>query len=329
MIVALAGGTGGARLAVGLAAVLPPRSLTLIVNTGDDFRHLGLQISPDLDSVMYALGGVHNQKTGWGRADETWNFMKTLQELGGETWFRLGDRDLAVHVQRTLQLRRGTPLSEVTRMLSARLGIRHRIAPMSDTPVRTRVRTDRGEHDFQDYFVKRQCRPRVRGFRYAGSRDARIPPASQHLLRSGAVLAAVICPSNPYVSIAPILSVPAIREWITRRAFPVIAVSPIIGGKAVKGPAAKMMRELGAEPSALGIARHYGHRVDGWVIDRKDARLARAIEREGKAVLVTDTIMDRREKSVALARRVVAFAQSLATARQRLTPPGAAGKAKS
>jgi LPPG:FO 2-phospho-L-lactate transferase len=292
--------------------VLPPRSLTLIVNTGDDFEHLGLRISPDLDSVMYALGGLDNRETGWGRADETWNFMTTLQELGGEAWFRLGDRDLAVHVLRTLQLRGGVPLSAVTRLLCARLGIRHRIVPMSDAPVRTRVRTDRGELAFQDYFVKLRCRPRVRGFRFAGSRGARVPPALQRVLRAGAVRAAVICPSNPYVSIAPILSVPRIRAWITRRAFPVVAVSPIIGGAAVKGPAAKMMRELGSAPGALGIVRHYGGRVDGWVIDRKDAKLAGAIEREGKAVLVTDTLMDRREKSVALARSVVAFAQALA-----------------
>jgi LPPG:FO 2-phospho-L-lactate transferase len=277
---------------------------------------------------MYTLGRVNNRETGWGRADETWNFMEALEELGGAAWFRLGDRDLAVHVQRTLQLRRGVPLSEVTRMLSARLGIRHAIVPMSDTPVRTRVRTDRSELPFQDYFVKQQCRPRVRGFRFAGSRGARVPRTLQHVMRSGAVRAAVICPSNPYVSIAPILSVPGIRAWISRRAFPVVAVSPIIGGKAVKGPAAKMMRELGAEPSALGLARHYGDRVDGWVIDREDARLAGAIVDEGRAVLVTDTLMDGREKSVALARSVVAFARSLAAGRQRLMPPKAARKTK-
>ena len=312
MIVALAGGVGGGRLAVGLAAVLPPRRLTLVVNTGDDFEHLGLAISPDLDSVMYALAGVNNPATGWGRAAETWSFMAALRELGGETWFRLGDRDLAVHVLRAQQLRRRVPLSEITRRLAASLGVRHALVPMSDTPVRTLVRTGRGELSFQDYFVRRQCRPRVRGFRYAGSRSARVPPGLRRILRSNTVRAAVICPSNPYVSIAPILSVPAIRAWLARRDFPVVAVSPIVGGAAVKGPAAKIMRELGSRPSALGLARHYGQRVDGWVIDRVDAKLARAIEREGKAVLVTDTIMDRRDKSVALARSVVSFAQSLA-----------------
>jgi len=312
MIVALAGGVGGGRLAAGLAQVLQPRRLTVVVNTGDDFEHLGLHISPDLDSVMYALAGVGNRETGWGRAGETWNFMKTLRELGDEAWFQLGDRDLAVHVLRTRLLARGAALSEVTRLLTARLGVRHVIVPMSETPVRTRVSTASGELAFQDYFVKRRCRPRVRGFRFAGSRAARVPRSLQRILRPGGVRAAVICPSNPYVSIAPILSVPAIQAWMARRTFPGVGVSPIVGGAAVKGPAAKIMRELGAEPSALGIVRHYAGRVDGWVIDRKDAALVSAIAAEGKAVLVTDTIMDGLEKSAALARRVVAFALSLA-----------------
>ena len=315
MIVALAGGVGGARLALGLAAVLEPARLCVVVNTGDDFEHLGLFISPDLDTVMYTLGGVNNRQAGWGRANETWNFMDVLGRLGGQTWFRLGDRDLAVHVLRTAHLARGTPLSEITRVLATRFGIRHAIVPMSDTPVRTRVRTDRGELSFQDYFVRRQCRPRVRSFRFAGSRNARVPAALGRVLRAGTVRAAVICPSNPYVSVAPILSVPEIKAWVARRPFPVVAVSPIVGGAAIKGPAAKMMRELGAEASALGVARHYGDKVDGWVIDRRDAKLAGAIEREGKAVLVADTIMDRSGKSAALARRVIEFANTLARSR--------------
>jgi LPPG:FO 2-phospho-L-lactate transferase len=315
MIVALAGGVGGARLAVGLASVLPPRRLALVVNTGDDFEHLGFAISPDLDTVMYTLAGVGNAVTGWGRAQETWNFMSELGQLGGETWFRLGDRDLAVHVLRTLALRRGVSLSEITRVLATRLGIRHPVIPMTDSPLRTRVRTDRGELAFQDYFVRRGCRPRVRGFRFAGSRKARVPPVLQRIMRSGEVRAAVICPSNPYVSIAPILSIPEIRHWIKGRTFPVIAVSPIVGGAALKGPAAKMMRELGAEPTALGVVRHHGSSVDAWVIDQQDAKLQHAIEREGKVVIVTDTIMSDRGKSVKLARRVVSFARALASER--------------
>jgi len=312
VIVALAGGVGGGRMAAGLGAVLPPRALTVVVNTGDDFEHLGLHVSPDLDSVMYALAGVSNREAGWGRAGETWHFMEALRELGGETWFRLGDRDLAVHVERTRLLARGTPLSAATRALAARLGVRHAIVPMSETPVRTRVRTGRGVLAFQDYFVRQRCRPRVRGFAFQGGRTARVPRPLRRLLNAAGVRAAVIAPSNPYVSIAPILSVPAIGAWLRARSFPVVGVSPIVGGAAVKGPAAKMMRELGAEPSALGIARHYGGLVDGWVIDRKDAGLARAIAGEGRAVLVTDTIMSSPEKGAALARRVVAFALSLA-----------------
>jgi LPPG:FO 2-phospho-L-lactate transferase len=312
MIVALAGGVGGGRMAAGLAQALPPRRLTVVVNTGDDFEHLGLHVSPDLDSVTYALAGVGNRETGWGRAGETWNFMRTLGELGGETWFRLGDRDLAVHVLRTRLLARGLPLAAATSLIAARLGVRHAIVPMSDTPVRTQVQTNAGELAFQEYFVRRRCRPRVRGFRFAGSRTARVPRPLRGVLRPGGARAAVICPSNPYVSIAPILSVSAIRSWLAHRAFPVVGVSPIVGGAAVKGPAAKMMRELGAEPSALGIARHYGPLVDGWVIDRRDAALAGPLALEGRAVLVTDTIMGTPEKGAALARRVLAFALSLA-----------------
>lgn len=312
MIVALAGGVGGGRLAAGLAAVLGPREFAVVVNTGDDFEHLGLHVAPDLDSVMYAMAGCNNPATGWGRAGETWNFMSALAEVGGETWFRLGDRDLAVHLRRTQLLARGATLSEATREIAARLGVRHAILPMSDQPVRTRVRTDRGVLDFQEYFVRLGCRPRVRGFRYAGGDVARVAPALRRLLRGGTVRALILCPSNPYVSIAPILSVREIRRWLGRRRFPVVGVSPIVGGDAVKGPAAKMMRELGAEPGALGIARHYGALVDGWIIDRKDIDGAGAIAREGRSVLVTDTIMDRPEKRVALARSAVAFALSLA-----------------
>ena len=311
-MVALAGGVGGARLAVGLAAALPPSRLAIVVNTADDFEHLGLAISPDLDTVMYTLAGVNNPLAGWGRADETWNFMSALAELGGADWFRLGDRDLAVHVLRTLALRRGVALSEITRELAGRLGIRHALLPMSDAPVRTRVLTDRGELAFQDYFVRERCRPRVRGFRFAGSRNAQPAPALARIMRSGRVRAVVICPSNPYVSVAPILSVAALRAWLRRRDFPVVAVSPIVGGAALKGPAAKMMRELGCEATALGVARHYGGLVDGWVIDRQDAKLERAIEREGKAVLVTDTVMSDSRKSARLAKRVVAFAATIA-----------------
>lgn len=312
MIVALAGGVGGARLAVGLAAVLSPSQLSVVVNTGDDFEHLGLHVSPDLDTVMYTLAGVNNPQTGWGRADESWQFMSALKALGGAEWFNLGDQDLAVHVLRTQALHAGQSLSQVTADLAQRFGIRHALLPMSDAPVRTRVRTAKGELAFQDYFVRERCRPRVSGFRFAGARSAMPSPALQTLMRSGKVRGLVICPSNPFVSIAPILAVPAIRAWLKARDFPVVAVSPIVGGAALKGPAAKMMRELKLETSAAGVARHYGKLVDGWVIDRADADLRSEIETKDYGVMVTDTIMRNRAKSARLARDVVSFTRALA-----------------
>jgi LPPG:FO 2-phospho-L-lactate transferase len=310
MIVALAGGVGGARLGVGLAAMLKSSELAFIVNTGDDFEHHGLTICPDLDTMMYTLGGLADPQRGWGRADETWNFMVALHELGGETWFQLGDRDLGVHVLRTELLRKGTPLSEITQRLTSRFGIRHAILPMSDAPVRTRVRTAEGEIPFQDYFVRLRCKPRVEGFRFAGKRAARVPQALRTIMKRR-VDAVILCPSNPYISIAPILSVRAIAAWLRGRDFPVVAVSPIVGGAAIKGPAAKIMRELEQDASALGVARHYGRLVDGWVIDDQDRKLAPRIEDEGRSVFVTDTIMSSRPKSVALAKRVVEFARAL------------------
>lgn len=310
MIVALAGGVGGAKLAVGLAAVLPPGELVIVVNTGDDFEHLGFTICPDLDTVMYTLAGVNNTRTGWGRAGEGWRFMSEMKRMGGPDWFQLGDRDLAVHVLRREALLRGEPLSTITRELALRFGIQHAIVPMSDAPVRTRVKTTTGELAFQDYFVRLRCAPQVTGFRFAGARRAQVPHALARILR-GRVDAVVLCPSNPFVSIAPIVSVPAIRTWLRQRDFPVIAVSPIIGGAAVKGPAAKMMRELGVKPTALEIARHYGDAVDCWAIDRKDAKLAGAIERLGGRVIVADTLMTDRRKSAALARVVVQAAEDL------------------
>ena len=317
MIVALAGGVGGARLAVGLTQVLSARDLVIVVNTGDDFEHLGLTICPDLDTVVYTLAGVNNATTGWGRADETWSCMQTLAELDGETWFKIGDRDLALNLIRTAALRRGIPLSEVTRSLASKLNIRHRVLPMSETSVRTRVRTSSGELDFQDYFVRLRCQPAVLGFRFAGARAARVPGELQTLMGSANVEAVVVCPSNPYVSVAPILSVPAIRAWLRRRSFPIVGVAPIVGGAALKGPAAKMMRELGAEVSALGVARYYGKQVDGWVIDRADASLRAEIESAGRSVVVTDTVMHDRSGSKRLARDVVKFARTLAKFRAR------------
>jgi LPPG:FO 2-phospho-L-lactate transferase len=234
--------------------------------------------------------------------------METLQALGGDTWFRLGDRDLAVHVLRTAALARGERLSDITRTLTQRLGIAHAVVPMSDDPVRTVVLTNEGELAFQDYFVRLRCEPAVSGFRFEGASDARMPQGLRAVV-DGEVEAVVVCPSNPFVSIAPMLALPAIREWLDRRTFPVVAVSPIVGGDAVKGPAAKMMRELGVDASASGVARHYGALVDAWVIDARDAAEARAIEALGKRVYVTDTLMTDAAKSAALAKAVLEFAR--------------------
>ena len=286
MIVALAGGVGGAKLAAGLARVLPPEELVIAVNTGDDFEHLGLHVSPDLDTVMYTLAKIANRETGWGRADETWSFMEALARLGGPTWFKVGDRDLATNVERTRRLRAGETLSEVTRDLCARLGVRHAVVPMSDDPVRTIVHTDRGALEFQHYFVRDRCEPRVQRLEYRGAAGARPSAALRAALVRGAGV--LFCPSNPYLSIAPILAVPGVRDAIAGRA---VAVSPIIAGRAVKGPAAKIMHELGMAPSALEIARYYRGIVHTLVIDRADAALAPAIETLGIRTVQEDTLM--------------------------------------
>jgi LPPG:FO 2-phospho-L-lactate transferase len=271
-VVALCGGVGGAKLAHGLSLALAaqPDSLSIIVNTGDDFQHLGLSISPDLDSVMYALAGLSDPVKGWGRRDETWRFMAALQGLGGESWFQLGDTDLAVHVERSWRLARGAPLSEVTAHLCRALGISARVLPMSDDPVRTRVLTADGWLDFQDYFVRRQCQPAVREFMFSGAETARAQPDALAALQRPDLRAIVICPSNPFVSVEPILAVRDIRAAIQQSKAPVLAVTPIIGGKAIKGPAAKMLTELGLDVTATGVARRYLGLIDAFVVDQSD-----------------------------------------------------------
>jgi LPPG:FO 2-phospho-L-lactate transferase len=270
-VVALCGGVGGAKLAHGLAMALAPEDLSIIVNTGDDFEHLGFYIAPDLDSVTYALAGLSDPIRGWGRRDETWTFMRALKDLGGEAWFQLGDGDLAVHVERTRRLVEGATLSEVTTHLCRALGITARVMPMSDDAVRTRVLTLEGWLDFQDYFVRRQCRPLVRAFEFVGADTARAQPQALGALRRKDLRAVIICPSNPFVSIEPILAVPAIRVALEQCEAPVVAVTPIIGGKAIKGPAAKMMAELGLEVSVASVAGRYVGLIDGFIVDATDA----------------------------------------------------------
>ncbi|HZO22609.1 MAG TPA: 2-phospho-L-lactate transferase [Steroidobacteraceae bacterium] len=269
-VVALCGGVGGAKLAHGLAMALPAESLTVIVNTADDFEHLGLHISPDLDSVMYALAGLSDPDRGWGQRAESWNFMEMLQQLGGPGWFRLGDRDLAVHIERSRRLSEGVRLSEVTAQLCSRLGITVRVLPMSDEPVRTRVLTDEGWLEFQEYFVHRHCEPPVQAFAFAGAEAAHAVPEAARALARSDLTAIVICPSNPFVSVEPILAVSDIRLALERARAPVIAVTPIVGGKALKGPAAKMLGELGLEVTPEAVARRYTGIIDAFVVDAAD-----------------------------------------------------------
>jgi LPPG:FO 2-phospho-L-lactate transferase len=269
-VVALCGGVGGAKLAHGLSLALKPQDLSIVVNTGDDFEHLGLKVSPDLDSVLYALAGLSDPVRGWGRSGETWTFMAALEGLGGESWFQLGDGDLAMHVERSWRLSKGATLSEVTAHLCGALGIGVRVLPMSDDPVRTRVLTSEGWLDFQEYFVHRQCRPAVREFMFAGASEARAQPDALAALSRKDLRAIIICPSNPFVSVEPILALPGVRAALQRSRAPVVAVTPIIGGKAIKGPAAKMMAELGLDVSAAAVARRYAGIIDGFVIDQAD-----------------------------------------------------------
>lgn len=313
-VLALSGGVGGAKLALGLSHHLDARQLAIVCNTGDDFEHYGLPICPDLDTVMYTLSGRNNAEQGWGLAGESWRTIDALAQLGGETWFRLGDLDFATHLQRGALLRSGLSLSDATRELCARFGIEHPVWPMSDDAVRTRVATDGGELNFQHYFVREQCRPAVRGFRFDGIERARPQPQFNALLRSPALAATVICPSNPFVSVDPILQLPGVRAALRAALAPVIAVSPIVGGAAIKGPAAKMFAELELPSSALAVAEHYGDLLDGFVIDAVDAAYGPAIERLGIAVLTTQTVMKSLDDRIALADDVLRFAASLGAA---------------
>jgi LPPG:FO 2-phospho-L-lactate transferase len=300
-IVALAGGVGGAKLAHGLAQILPPQDLTVIVNTGDDFEHLGLSISPDLDTVCYTLAGLANPETGWGRVDETWQTISNVKKLGGPDWFNLGDQDIATHLERTRRLKEGQSLSQITHDFCKAWGVEHAILPMSDQPVHTIVETDEGDLPFQEYFVHRRCEPRVTGFRFEGIESAEPAPGVVEAIQSAD--AVIFCPSNPWVSIDPILKVLQLRS-IVQRPSSIVAVSPIIGGQTVKGPAAKMYQELGIEPSALAVANHYQGLLHGFVIDTVDADLAGKINIQTR---VTNTLMKSLTDRVRLAQDVLHF----------------------
>jgi LPPG:FO 2-phospho-L-lactate transferase len=310
-VVALSGGVGGAKLVIGLAQKIEPGRLLVVANNGDDFEHLGLTICPDADTLLYAGAGLDNPQTGWGRRDETWTFMAVLADLGSPSWFQLGDGDLALHVLRSERLRKGEALSAITDELRERMGISFRIMPMSDDPVRTWVDTDEGRLAFQDWFVGRRCAPRVTGLAFVGAESARPAPGLVEALGSGELEAIVICPSNPLISVGPILAVAELRAAIERARAPVVAVSPLVGGRALKGPAAKMMSELGLGSDALAIARFYAGLVDGLIIDRADADQAASIEELGIRALVAPTVMTSFDDRVALAGMALDFASSL------------------
>ena len=303
-VLALCGGVGGAKLALGLSRIVPPDDLIIVINTGDDFTHLGLHISPDIDTVTYTLAGLSNTAQGWGREGETWQFMSVLKALGGEGWFNLGDMDLGIHVERTRRLAAGEALSAITADFATKLGIGPALVPMTDDSVATVVETAEGPLAFQHYFVRDKCDPKVTGIRCAGAGDARPSAGFQAALVDQNVDVIIICPSNPFLSVDPLLAIPGIRQALIEHSAPVIAVSPIVGGRAIKGPTAKMMEELGLDVTAAAVAAYYGDLLDGFVVDDDDGTF-------NVPITVTNTIMKTLEDRDALARAVLIFASEL------------------
>lgn len=308
-VLALSGGVGGAKLALGLQRVLPPGELAVLVNTGDDFTHLGLRICPDLDTVLYTLAGVVHPKQGWGRDAETFGFMDELRRQGGPDWFLLGDRDLVLHVERTRRLAAGERLTQITAAFAQRFGVPTLLLPMADSEVATLLDTDAGPLEFQHYFVRLRCEPRVHSLAFAGAAQARPPEELATVLRSSALRAIVITPSNPFLSIDPLLAVPGLRAALRAARVPVVAVSPLIGGRAVKGPTAKIMGELGLAADTASIARHYAGLIDGLVVDGSDAAEAHAL---GLPFAVTGTLMRNDDDRERVAHTALQLADRLA-----------------
>lgn len=304
--IVLTGGVGGAKLVLGLSQLVPPEQLTAIVNTGDDFEHLGLAISPDIDTLLYTLSGKANAEQGWGRAGESWAFMAALRELGGEDWFQLGDGDLALHVLRTMRLRAGDSLSQICADFARAWEIGTAILPMSNERVATIVTTDEGDLSFQHYFVARRCEPKVSAVRFEGAAAAKAAPGVVDAILDPEVAAILIAPSNPYLSVDPILAVPEIRSALERATAPIVAVSPIVGGKAVKGPTAKLMAELGIEISPASVAAHYEGLIDAMLVDIRDGQIALGIETRS-----ADTLMVTLEDRVRVAAEATALARDL------------------
>lgn len=309
MILALAGGVGGGKLVYGLSGALPPEELSVVVNTGDDLIIHSLYVSPDLDTIMYTLSGLANPSTGWGIREDTFSAAGMLARYGKETWFNLGDQDIATHLVRKELLESGKRLTEVTRTLARALGVRADILPMTDARVATKVLTDDGELDFQDYFVRRRWQDAVRGIRYDGIESASVP--TEVIAACKAADLVVLCPSNPFVSLGPILAVPGMRQTLRKLAVPIVAVSPIVGGSAVSGPAGRMMEGLGHEVSSFGVARLYADFLDGMVVDRSDELETGRIRALGIEVLCANTIMKCDADKTALAQDVVEFGRDL------------------
>jgi LPPG:FO 2-phospho-L-lactate transferase len=302
-ITALAGGIGASKFLLGLSRVMPPEEITVIANTGDDIEMFGLRVCPDIDTVIYTLAGAINEETGWGIKQDTFESLKWITRYTDAAWFNLGDRDLATHIYRTHALAGGRTLTEVTAHISRALGVRSRIIPMTDSYTPTRVVTDEGEMHFQEYFVRRRCEPRVREIRFQNVERARASAGVESaILDADAV---IICPSNPFISVGPILAVPGIREWLRQTRADVIAITPIIEGRALKGPAADMLGDLGHEVSALGVARVYRDIADVFVLDETDSGLRASIEALGLRVMITNTVMGTLEDKERLAKEVL------------------------
>ena len=316
-VLALSGGVGGAKLALGLAQVVPADALTVVVNTGDDFEHLGLRVCPDLDTLMYTLSGLANQSLGWGQEDETWQFLDALKRLGGDTWFGLGDRDLATHVHRTALLAQGDSLSRVTAGLMRALGVTTQVVPMTDDPVSTLIHCQNGETlSFQHYFVRDRCEPLIKGVSFQGIESAQRAPEFERVIAFDELSQIIICPSNPFVSVAPILDLAETWKALRAADCPVVLVSPIVAGMALKGPAAKMMLELKMPSTALAVAQYYAETypglVDGFVLDNADALSAEAVRALGLMPMVTQTVMKNLDDKQALAEAVLRFSNELA-----------------
>ena len=305
-VLALAGGVGGAKLALGLARCLPSGDLVICVNTGDDETFHGLHVSPDLDTMMYTLSGLSNQETGWGVAGDTFTALEMLEKFGVDTWFNLGDRDFATHIRRSQLLTEGKTLSEVTSELNQSLGVFHSVVPMSNDPVKTVLSTDEGELPMQRYFVGRRAEPKVFEVRYVGVENATAAPGLLDSLAKCGML--VLCPSNPYLSLGPILALPGVRRLMRDFSGKKVCVSPIVGRDAVNGPAGKIMAELGKQVSCVEVAREYRDICDVFVMDNEDQDLASEIEEMGLTPLVTSTIMETEEDKIALAREILALA---------------------